>query len=125
MTELSLGAGLAVYFVIIIIMFIVFFILIGLNILPSIVLSLLIGILFLSIMFPISQLSMMNSSDITATIYKIIYVATTLIILFYILYTALRDYKHSNVNPKYEEFVQLCTGAGCFTDQYQIKPIIE
>lgn len=118
---MSLGAGLAIYFVIIIVVFIIFFLLIGLNIFPSIVLSLIFGILFLSIAFPVSQLSMMNSTDTTATVYKIIYVATALIVVFYILYTTLRDFKHENVNPKYEQFVQTCTGAGCFTDQYIIE----
>lgn len=114
---MSLGAGLAVYVVIIIFAFIVFYILIGLNILPSIVLSLLIGIIVLSIMFPISQITMMNSSDTTANIYSVIYILTTILILFYILYTSLRDFKHKNVSPKYEKFVQICTGAGCFEDR--------
>ena len=117
MTELSLGAGLVIYLIIIVVAFILFYFLIGLNLLPSVVLSLLIGIVILSIIFPVSQLTMMNSSDTTASIYSIIYILTALIILFYLLYTSLRDYKHKNVSPKYEKFMTMCTGAGCLGDE--------
>jgi len=120
MADMSMGAGLAIYLVVIIIIFVVFYLLIGLNIFPSLVLSLLIGILVLTMLFPATQLSMMNSESTAATLISIIYILTVLIILFYILYTALRDFRHGNVNPKYEKFVQTCTGAGCFTDQMMI-----
>ena len=116
MNEVTLGIGLGLYFFIIIIIFLILFYLIGLNILPSIVLSLLIGIIFLSIMFPISQIQMLNSSDIMVSVYSIIYVITILIILYYILYAAMRDFKHNNVSPRYEKFVKMCTGAGCLND---------
>lgn len=59
----------------------------------SLVLALLVGIISLSLVFPISSIENVSISDPFVYIYTIIQLTTVFVILWYIIYSALTDRK--------------------------------
>ncbi len=88
---MELLTALIVYLIIIVLIYYLARAFLHITIWSSLVLSLVIGLIFLSAICPISSVERVMDKSTLVTIYTFIYVITSLLALFYIIERALRD----------------------------------
>lgn len=88
---MELSTALILYVVIVAAIYFLLRTFLRVTIWSSLVLSLVIGLIFLSALCPISSVDRVMEKSTLLTVYTIIYIVTTLLALFYIIERAFRD----------------------------------
>ena len=88
---MELSTALIVYVIIVAVVYFLLRTFLRVTVWSSLVLSLVVGLIFLSALCPISAVDKVMEKSTLLTVYTIIYIATTLLALFYIIERAFRD----------------------------------